>query len=206
MDNYKRLISDINNHVKQRSKRDLILDNISSARMIGQPNVKNPIAQHVECNSDKGLLLIGNPGVGKTTIMLCLAKIKPINFVSFPILFRAIQNKTVSLSSFFKNSRTRIDEFDNDAGLECKTTKLIDCFDDVGAIDDEVIDFGNRINPFKEIVLNRYYHYEVTGEMQTMCVTSNLNDDGFIQKYGAQTWDRLREMCCIIIMSGKSLR
>lgn len=208
MDTYDVYVSLLKNHVAARNKK-FSESHLTGARLVGNSEIKNPLKWYIEnlIEDPKGLIIIGPHGVGKTTLMYCLSKIFTIYVEPFPTLFRAFQNKEIPVSRYYRNLRTRT-AFSNSTGDDTTLTiyQCWDCFDDVGSLDEKIVDFGNAINPFQEIILNRYIHFERTGEILRTFVTSNLNDEGFIKNYGLQTWDRLREMCHVIVLDGESLR
>lgn len=146
-----------------------------------------------EFSLKKGLMLCGNIGCGKTTLMR---------------LFTANPNQ----SYFVRSVRAVVDEYKlkDDGG-----TPAIDkysnlwanngvsvyghrelgiCFDDLGT---EVTakHFGNELNVMSEIILNRYDY----AKGPYTHITTNLNSDQIQQNYGARCRSRMREMFNMIV-------
>jgi DNA replication protein DnaC len=137
------------------------------------------IASWLSDNQGKGLFVNGSCGLGKT--MIC-GKI-------IPIILNCMCQKVVKTI----DAQTMNDDIDT-----LKRYKLL-MIDDVG-IERESVKYGNRRQAFAELVDNA----ERTGNL--LIITSNLNGDEIIQKYGARTADRLGAITKGVEITGESLR
>ena len=152
---------------------------------------------------DKGLLIIGNYGNGKTSVMMTFEQIfkrvKGYSFKSYSA------NGIVNLFESIKN-----DEFSDlsKADFERRMNFGIRYFDDVKT-ERHASNFG-KVNLFKDILENREKNNSIT------YITCNFKDgypndieqalNEFEEKYGARVYDRLFKMFNIIEFKGKSFR
>lgn len=72
--------------------------------------------------------------------------------------------------------------------------------DDIGIEPVEVKRFGTATTPLVDVINERYANQRCT------IITTNLDDDSVIERYGDRTEDRLREMCNKIAFNGESYR
>ncbi|MFN3968496.1 hypothetical protein [Flavobacterium sp.] len=152
---------------------------------------------------DKGLIIIGNPGVGKSAIL------KTFEYIFWNLCifnpnfsFKMISaNDMVSQFESLQNPLER-KEFNSLMG------KAFKCFDDLKS-EREASNFG-KVNVMKEVLFNRY-----DNESRTI-ITCNYDDnfpddyekslDEFGIKYDSRIYDRIFEMFNIIEVKGKSFR
>lgn len=152
---------------------------------------------------DKGLLIIGNYGNGKTSIMMTFEKIfKNVKGYSFKS-YNA--NGIVNLFESIKS-----DEFSelSKSDFERRMNNGVRYFDDVKT-ERHASNFG-KVNLFKDILENREKNNALT------YITCNFKDghpnnieealNEFEDKYGARVYDRLFKMFNIIEFKGKSFR
>lgn len=153
---------------------------------------------------EKGLLIIGDFGNGKTSTMLSFEKvfsgIKGYGFKSYNANDVVKMFETISVDNFTIDLSRK--DFDRKMNLGAKY------FDDVKT-EKDASNFG-KFNLFKDIIETRY-----NGKYKTY-ITSNYkpghpNDlnaalDEFSERYGARVYDRLFEMFNIIEFKGKSFR
>ena len=142
--------------------------------------------------SDNGkpwLVLSGTPGTGKSTAMAAIrntlreycVSAKQFNSSDFPVLF--LENVELTERQIL-------------GGDWCRVLLL----DDVGVEQTEIKEYGNIIQPFVKIVEERY------NRCLPLVLSTNLNGNEFMQRYGLRTADRLREMAMTIKYEGKSYR
>ncbi|MCA9179776.1 MAG: ATP-binding protein [Planctomycetales bacterium] len=138
--------------------------------------------------NEKGILLIGNVGTGKSMMMQILQK---------AIQAEGKRMRICSVPEIEQQLRTakEPDYAHWDAGVVC--------FDDLGTENESVI-YGNRVMVMTEILYRRYNRYQTMGI--TTHITTNLLPEQIEQKYGSRVWDRLQEMMNIYVMTGKSHR
>ena len=131
----------------------------------------------------KGLFLIGNFGVGKTTILKTLAAI-------FDIINK---RKMIFLSSL------QLHEIIKENGVEiiAKSPMIID---EIGRENEVVKDYGTEIRPIVELLTARYNNNAYT------FATSNYNLDSLKKKYGQYITDRMVEMFNFIELTGETRR
>ena len=144
-----------------------------------------------------GVLLMGNVGSGKTTLMTALQKffvaanwsvgIKNICNVDTDGL-RIVRAKNI------QRDGERWQYFDT----LCREPLL--GIDDLGAEPTEQLVFGNASTPVTDLLEERYDRRLFT------IATTNLSCDMLEKKYGARITDRMNEMFKIIIFKNKSYR
>jgi DNA replication protein DnaC len=141
---------------------------------------------------DKGILITGGVGTGKTQA------------------FKIFRELLRSSNGFFKMESTRkiIRDYSehgvkvlNQYGMDSKHPIY---FDDLGLEEVNVRMYGNTANVMNEILLDRYDNFRSEG-VKTYA-SSNLGAKQFEEIYGERTRDRIREMCNIINVTGKSFR
>ena len=149
---------------------------------------------------NKGIMLCGNVGRGKTTLMG---------------LFRANQRRSYRLIS----CRELADRFASE-GHEMLhiwsrpipvpnsidtffQTEIGVCFDDLGT-EGSKKNFGNSVNVMENIIMNRYD----MGVLPWHCthITTNLSGDEIEEYYGTRVRSRMREMFNMLTLSGEDRR
>lgn len=137
------------------------------------------VAEWAADNKGRGLLLHGNCGLGKS---LLATKI-------IPRLAHWAQKKLFTIYDA-QDINKRVDE--------CK----MDCMavlDDIGQ-ESEINEYGNKRMAFPEIVNNA----EIYGHI--LVITTNLDMDALLEKYGDRTLDRLVAITKFVKFEGKSFR
>jgi DNA replication protein DnaC len=152
---------------------------------------------------EKGLLIIGNFGNGKTSVMLTFEKIfqglKNYSFKSFTA--NEVVNLFESIGNDLNSNLTKM-EFERKMNHGCRY------FDDIKT-ERHASNFG-KVNLFKEILETREKN-----EVKTY-LTANFKagfpDDVFAaveefgDKYGCRVYDRIFKMFNIVVFNGKSFR
>ncbi len=131
------------------------------------------VAEWLTGNHRPGLLLYGNYGAGKTSMgkAICLL-ISVINKkVVWPTTARELCNLAAS---------------DKDAFQDLKKQKML-YIDEVGREQLVVQNFGNKINPFVEVLEYRYDRQMFT------ILTANLTEEEIIDRYGIYIHERIEE-------------
>jgi DNA replication protein DnaC len=134
----------------------------------------------------QGILLRGNVGVGKTTMLYAIqSTLRYLSKCTLTI-------KTASeITSAAKDCPT-------DYQAYCKAQIL--GIDDLGTEPSSVKQYGNELSPIVEMIDKRY-----TLNLPTL-ITTNLipkgKDDEIADRYGSRTLDRLREMCSFLTYDG----
>lgn len=150
------------------------------------------------CNLDpnKGLLVVGNIGCGKTTLMSI--------FRDGPNPYRIVSAREVS-ESWKKNG---------DISKYCESllpNKLTVspfgplpigiCFDDLG-IENKTKNYGDEANAMEEVLLN-WYDKKTFNKVH---ITTNLTPEEIEQKYGKRVRSRMREMFNLVKFEGGDRR
>ena len=140
---------------------------------------------------------MGGVGTGKTTLMKAMFEfIRAIQltdhgeYASFAP-FRAKFVTAVQMAEYMRTDRQKYNEIKNYQVL---------FIDDIGTEPTEIMDFGNILTPFVDIINDRYNN--------NLCLvfTTNLDATAIRQRYGERTADRMREFCKICVCDGESLR
>lgn len=134
---------------------------------------------------DKGILLYGGVGCGKTTMMR-LMKENPVQ------TFAIVECMHVA-DQYQKEGAEVVHKFS-------KLTSV--CFNDLGTEIEsgESNHFGSKKNVMAEMILNHYERNQV--KTFRMHFTTNLDADSLTQIYGKRVASRIREMCNIISLEG----
>lgn len=137
--------------------------------------------QKYEIDFNKGILLLGPVGSGKTSLMTLIRDF-------FPTSYRPILKSTRQVSyEFIKEGYEIIDQYG-------KSEKVF-CFDDLG-VENSLKHYGNECNTMGEILLSRYDQFIQFGTITH--VTTNLNSVELEKMYGVRVRSRLREMFNLI--------
>jgi energy-coupling factor transporter ATP-binding protein EcfA2 len=137
--------------------------------------------QKYEIDFNKGILLLGPVGSGKTSLMTLIRDF-------FPTSFRPILKSTREVSyEFIKEGYEIIDQYGK--------SDRVYCFDDLG-VESSLKHYGNECNTMGEILLSRYDQFIQFGTLTH--VTTNLNSVELEKTYGVRVRSRLREMFNLI--------
>ena len=132
---------------------------------------------------NKGILLVGGFGVGKTLIMK--AFINLINSYQIKII-TTLHGKELTIELPKK-------------GLQDFKKKPL-FIDDIGKENKEVLVYGTRIKPYVDMISLRY-------EFPTWNFgTSNYNMNTLKELYGETITDRMKDMYNVIVLNGESFR
>lgn len=142
-------------------------------------------------NLDKGLLLVGGVGIGKSTLMNFFrrnqkASYRMISCREIESDFSSEGERSVKNCSYNLQIAVNSDPFGHQ--------ELGYCFDDLGT-EANAKHYGKEKNVMAEIILNRYdnhlpYHFTH--------ITTNLTAEDLKLQYGTRVTDRMREMFNII--------
>lgn len=158
---------------------------------------------------EKGLLLRGNIGTGKTVLFKGFKYLK-----SRLVFFKYVDNfyYRADRDNFFTISSNKIAETFALDGYEILTNNItnrrtspVDLIDGTLFIDDIGIEpivshYGITVNIIAELLIRRYERAEVTH------ATSNLGIDELKSLYGMRVFDRMKEMFNDISLPGESRR
>jgi DNA replication protein DnaC len=134
-------------------------------------------------NPQKGLWVIGSPGIGKTKLIEAIAEneITPIKIVSMLTVADTVKT----------NGEFELGEFN----------KIL--LDDVGSEEATVNHYGTKINWLKDFL---ELFYAKRQGFSRVLVTSNDSFDQIEEKYGYRVRSRIREMFNVVKLEGKDRR
>lgn len=170
----------------------------SGLAVLNQEELTKLVIKIKESDTSKGILVLGEPGHGKTTVLnQHLNKFVTTNtlveeFVKreFDGLHQALnlgvceQNIVESGNEFFGNQVYPKGVFIDDIGTEMIASK-----------------FGNKVDPFEWAVQYIYNKKNIR-----LWGTSNLNLTELENRYGIRVVSRLKEMCHIVILEQEDYR
>lgn len=150
------------------------------------------IVEYYKHFRDKGIILMGTVGTGKTTIMKVIAHRTR--------QFGVVSCKDV-VQDFNIEGFAAIEKYGNQSYLMNGTERIpiVRCFDDLGH-EETSMHFGNRVDVMAQIIEQRYARGLITH------FTTNLTIDLIDDKYGDRVGSRIREMCIPILLNGKDRR
>ncbi|GAA4434715.1 hypothetical protein GCM10023188_26000 [Pontibacter saemangeumensis] len=140
---------------------------------------------------DKGLLLYGNVGSGKTDLLRSLQKV--LWLTRSPLAFAYVNMKQVG------------EEF-GIGGYEAlqRYTKRHWLFDELGQWEKETVgNYSNKINVAESIILTRYEQFR-HGHLTHF--TTNLSREEMESHYDGRVWSRMQEMCNMVRVVGPDRR
>lgn len=163
----------------------LIVDEKFNKRM-------SEIGRWLTDNNSTGLLLYGNVGSGKTTVMDAISNLfstKNIKHKGVNVGFKRLES--VELYQMYK---FKYNEFE-----EIKKSPLL-AIDDFGIEPVYVNVFGTDISPISELLYHRYQN------RLTTIITTNLGIEDIRQRYGDRIADRFNEMMKSVLFPNDSYR
>lgn len=149
------------------------------------------MALELNINLNKGILLSGKIGCGKTSLMHLLKpfvkqeyKIKTCREISF---------------EFAKNGYEALQPYTQKSAFQHRLSGY--CFDDLGA-EQQIKHFGNDCNVIAEILITRYEHFIENNSITH--ITTNLSASEIENLYGNRLRSRMREMFNLITFDSNS--
>lgn len=137
------------------------------------------ISEWLNDNNGRGLFMHGDCGRGKTVLARYV----------IPAILLKYDRKVVNCFDA-QEMNTNLDEV---------LKKKIVCIDDIGT-EEISVNYGNKRLAFLEVVDAAEKHGKL------LIITSNLNKEQLVQKYGDRTMDRIISTTKRVLFKGKSLR
>lgn len=136
--------------------------------------------------STNGAILIGKPGVGKTTL------IRQPRMVSASVLAMEFQvNGLEAVKAIINNQ------------IQYQNRTVI--IDDLG-LEDDVKHYGNGLDPIAYVVQRVYDINQMSDDKIRLIFTTNLGKEELTKKYGVRVVDRIWEMCDRIQLEDTCIR
>lgn len=134
----------------------------------------------------KGLLIRGVCGLGKTYLMQCVAnnELNPVQLISMLDVVDIIKR-------------------DGDFTPAPQRPREILDFDDVGSEEAIVTHYGTKINWFKNFIEQIYFRNKIFNKL---IISTNDNFETLSTKYGYRVVSRMREMFNVIDVEGRDMR
>lgn len=156
-------------------------------------------------DNNKGIFLYGEIGCGKTSTMKIfetwLRRLqRPNKFSIYSI--RQIE-KAFNLNSYIGLEKYITNPIINEYRVEVSTPYNL-CIDDAGTESEITANFSQKINVFRELILDRYELF-IENKIKTH-VTTNLTLEQIKERYDSRITDRLKEMFNFVKLKGKSKR
>lgn len=151
------------------------------------------IADKLQINLSKGILLSGPIGCGKTSIMQLL---KP--FSNHYTGYKIKTTREVSFE-FAKHGFEALQPYTQKSNHQHRLTGY--CFDDLGA-EQQIKHFGNDCNVMAEILISRYEQFIENSTITH--ITTNLSASEIENLYGNRLRSRLRQMFNLIAFTKES--
>lgn len=146
-------------------------------------------AKQYHLNLNKGILLCGPVGCGKTSLMLLMRHF-------LPPTHRHIMKSCRDISfDFIQDGYEVIHRYSRQAINERSGELPIYCFDDLGT-ESNLKYYGNECNVMAEVLLSRYDLF-ISRKLVTH-ITTNLNSSEIEKLYGNRVRSRMREMFNLI--------
>lgn len=150
---------------------------------------------------DKGFLITGSIGVGKSAMMKVIQR-----------LFKDTQRRFKWVSGYELRDLSECMTIREIKALYGSNLKCDLYIDDIG-ISVEVNRFGNNVNIISEIIMERYdlfvnsgYRTHLSSNVIATMIKNDKNTPTLENIYGLRVLDRIKEMCDLIIWNGESLR
>lgn len=141
-------------------------------------------------NAKLGVLMMGLPGGGKTTMM------KAIEAMIDRLCEMGVCNTPLNLLTANKIAEMARDakKFNNFCNLS-----LVG-IDDMGTEPSEIVEYGNVINPLTQLLEYRYERQLVT------LISTNLKREDITARYGVRVADRFQETMEVVVFADPSFR
>lgn len=147
---------------------------------------REQVKQHLK-NSEVGAIIIGLPGIGKTTL------VRTPRMVSASILAMEFQAQGLDAIKRLINSQ-----------LTTQKNKII--IDDLG-LEEDVKHYGNGLDPIAYVIQRIYDINQSNPDNQIkLFLTTNLGKKELTEKYGIRVVERIWEMCDRIKLEDTNLR
>ena len=134
----------------------------------------------------KGLLILGEPGMGKTYSIKTPRMISAID-IALDYQTEGIEFVKAKLNAMIQYEGGRI------------------TIDDLGA-EEDVKNYGNALDPVAWLIQKVYAINQSTDNPLTLFMTSNFKPETLANRYGERVMDRLYEMCDIVNLKDTNLR
>jgi len=146
----------------------------------------------INYNVDKGILLMGNVGCGKTEILNSIWKWRGPNHLNI----QAKKYTAYDIYDMFSEDKTGWKELFNSS-----SSLLID---DLGDEPSFKSDYGNYEGPLYRTLKMKLDQIEhMYSPKPKLYITTNENKSSLIERYGERTWDRIVGHCNIITLGSE---
>jgi DNA replication protein DnaC len=146
---------------------------------------------------NKGILLMGPTGTGKTLAMLVMSIYRQIDNTMM-----VVNGRSKSMHFEIVKSSKIVNDYacEGSEGIEIYLKRLILCIDDIGSEPRTAANYGNKVDVIEQILTERY-------ERRSMTLgTTNLTEERLSERYDNRVISRMYKLFNFIVLNDKDYR
>lgn len=150
----------------------------------------------------KGIFLSGPAGVGKSHLMSFFQKNPHASYINITCRLIAERYRADWSRDEMDTVQWYSQQYKAEAGHPFNQEVLGYCFNDLG-MEEIKNSYGNQMNVIEAVVFQRYENHL---PFNLTHFTTNMDGQSIEKKYGVRIRDRIKEMCNVMVLNGKSWR